>query len=50
MTGIDRIPDKQRREFRRKNKIARDLRTPKYKQRVIPKKRRFDDEEFDFEE
>lgn len=34
--GMDRIPDKQRREERRRNHIAKDLWTPKFRPRVIP--------------
>lgn len=33
--GIDRYNDKERRKARRSNHIARDLRTPKYNQRVV---------------
>ena len=34
MTGMDRFDDKQRRSLRRRHPIARDLRTPKYRQRI----------------
>lgn len=34
MTGWRAVPVKQRRAVRRRNHIARDLRTPKYGQRV----------------
>lgn len=34
MTGWRGVPEKQRRELRRRNHIARDLRTPKYNPRV----------------
>ena len=40
MPGWRGIPSKQRREFRRRNHIARDLRTPKYGPRIKePKKK-----------
>lgn len=35
MVGFDRIPDKDKRRVRIANHIARDLRTPKYKQRRV---------------
>ena len=35
MTGMDRFSDKDKRKMRRQNKIARDLRSPKYQQRRI---------------
>lgn len=39
MTGLNKFNDKKRREMRRFNHIARDLRTPKYKQRRIDHKK-----------
>ncbi len=33
--GMNRFEDKERRKQRRHNHIARDLRTPKYRQRVV---------------
>lgn len=38
MTGLNRFNDKKKREMRRMNHIARDLRTPKYKQRRVDHK------------
>lgn len=35
MVGFKKIPEKQRRQFRRKNHIAKDLRSPKYAPRVV---------------
>lgn len=40
MTGLNKYSDKMKREQRRRNHVARDLRTPKYKQRVIEKRRK----------
>lgn len=40
MPGWRGVPSKQRREFRRRNHIARDLRTPKYGPRIKESKRR----------
>lgn len=34
MTGMDRYEDKKRREWRRRNHIARDLRSPLFRQRI----------------
>lgn len=34
MTGMNRYGDKQKRAMRRRNHIARDLKTKKYRQRV----------------
>jgi hypothetical protein len=48
MTGLDRYTEKERRKQRRHNHIARDLMTPKYRQRRINNKKRdtiYDDEE-----
>lgn len=36
MVGINKYSEKERREQRRRNHIARDLKTNKYHQRVIP--------------
>lgn len=53
--GIRAYELKKRREIRRRNHIAYDLGSPKYRQRVVPSKRRmkeveaddwFDDEEY----
>lgn len=41
MPGWRGIPSKQRRAFRRRNHIARDLRTPKYGPRIKESKRRY---------
>lgn len=38
MTGLNKFNDKRKREMRRLNHIARDLRTPKYKQRRVERK------------
>jgi hypothetical protein len=42
MTGLNKFDDKRRREMRRKNHIALDLRTPKYKPRVVKPKNKDD--------
>jgi hypothetical protein len=45
MTGLDRFPEKARRAQRRqyqRNHIAQDLRTPKYRERVVEPKRKQD--------
>lgn len=38
--GMTKVPDKMKRELRRRNHIAKDLMERKYHPRVIPKKRR----------
>jgi superfamily I DNA and/or RNA helicase len=35
MTGLNKYSDKERRKMRIQNRIARDLRTPKYRQRKV---------------
>lgn len=49
VVSIGRLPDKERRKQRRFNHIARDLRTPKYKQRIINKRKEdwYEDQEYD---
>ncbi len=42
MVGSNKLPEKERRRFRRANHIACDLRTPKYRQRVVKNKRKED--------
>ena len=39
MVSIGRLPEKERRKARRINHVARDLRTPKYKQRIVTSKK-----------
>lgn len=39
------IDKNMKRQVRRRDHIAKDLRTPKYRQRVVPSKRVEDDEE-----
>lgn len=36
--GINKYSDKERRDVRRRNHAAFDLRTPKYRQKVVKKK------------
>lgn len=43
MTGIRKFAHKERRRIRRQNSVAKDLKSPKYHQRVV-KKRRLQDE------
>lgn len=54
MTGIDRYVDKDRLRARRKNHIAKDLRTPKYGQRVVQTRHKksppWDDQDEDYDE
>lgn len=49
--GMNRFEDKERRKQRRHNHIAHDLRTPKYRQRVVKDKRKkdlpFDEQEYE---
>jgi hypothetical protein len=40
MVGMNKVPDKERRKMRRFNHMAKDLRTPKYAQRVIKNKKK----------
>lgn len=42
---LERDEEKKRRENRRRNHLVKDLRTPKYKQQIIPKKRIEDNDE-----
>lgn len=44
MTGINKFSDKDRRKIRLQNHIARDLGSPKYRQRRTPKKALIRDE------
>ena len=39
MTGMDRFDPKERRRERRRNHIARDLKKPEFRQRVVKDKR-----------
>ncbi len=53
MVGFRALDYKKRREFRRQNHIAKDLKTDKYHQRVVPSKRRKslnDSDEYFFED
>lgn len=43
MVGLNKYDDKRRREMRRRNHVARDLRTPKYTPRVKQPKKWYDD-------
>lgn len=40
MTGINKYSEKERREQRRRNHIARDLWSGKYPQQVVPNQRK----------
>lgn len=42
MAGLNKYSDKEKREMRRRNHIARDLRTPKFKQRIEKIKKWYD--------
>jgi hypothetical protein len=48
MVGLHKFTDKEKRAQRRRNHIARDLLTPKYHPRVVPDKRRVDNEDGTF--
>lgn len=48
MVGLHKFTDKEKREQRRRNHIARDLATPKYRQRIVPDKKRIDNEDGTF--
>jgi hypothetical protein len=50
MTGWRGVPAKQRREFRRRNHIARDLRSPKYGPRIKEDKKDHLIEELEIQE
>lgn len=45
MVGLHKFEGKEKREQRRRNHVARDLLTPKYHQRVVPDKKRIDNED-----
>ena len=45
MPGINKYEGKDRRRERIRNHIAKDLRTPKYGQQVIPAGRKYDETE-----
>lgn len=45
MTGLNKFDEKNKREQRRRNHVARDLLTPKYHQRVVPDRKRIDNED-----
>ena len=42
MVGMNKVPDKERRKMRRFNHIAKDLRSPKYSQRIVKNKKKKD--------
>lgn len=42
MVGLHKFTDKEKREQRRRNHVARDLATTKYHQRIMPDKKRVD--------
>lgn len=46
MVGVNRFSDKERRKIRRRNHIAKDLQKSKYYQRVIPNKRKKNEDFF----
>jgi hypothetical protein len=48
MVGLHKFTGKEKREQRRRNHIARDLLTPKYRSRVVPDKKRVDNENGSF--
>lgn len=45
MTGLNKFDEKTKREQRRRNHVARDLMTPKYHQRIIPSRKRTDNDD-----
>jgi hypothetical protein len=40
MVGMNKVPEKERRKIRRTNHVAKDLRTNKYSQKVVPAKKK----------
>jgi len=53
MVGMSKLDLKDRRRQRRRNHVAKDLKTDKYRQKIIPSKRQketqiSDDEETDY--
>lgn len=44
MVGLHKFSDKDKRAQRRRNHIARDLLTPKYRQRIVPDRKRVDND------
>lgn len=48
MVGLNKFDIKKKREQRRRNHVARDLATSKYRQRVVPDKKRLDNEDGTF--
>lgn len=46
MVGIGKLPEKERRKARRFNHVAKDLRTNKYRLRIVPDKRKKHKEEW----
>lgn len=49
MTGMNKYDEKTKRKIRRTNHVARDLRTLKYRQRIVEKRSR-SDEDYTFED
>ena len=45
MVGLHKFEGKNKREQRRRNHVARDLLTPKYRQRIVPDRKRIDNED-----
>lgn len=45
MTGLSKYEGKDRRRQRLRNHVARDLYTPKYRQRIVPDRKRIDNED-----
>lgn len=48
MVGLHKFTGKEKREQRRRNHVARDLATPKYRPRVVPDRKRIDNEDGTF--
>jgi hypothetical protein len=48
MVGLHKFDGKNKREQRRRNHVARDLATPKYHQRIIPDRKRIDNDDGTF--
>lgn len=48
MVGLHKFTDKEKREQRRRNHVARDLAIPKDHQRVIPDRKRVDNDDGTF--
>jgi hypothetical protein len=47
MVGLNKLEGKDRRRHRLRNHVAKDLMSPKYRQQVVPSRKRVDSEDDD---